>query len=263
MNISAIVKHYAVMLFILSTVILTFGTVLLPLPREVLPLLMVFIPTIVALIIVATTEGKQSMRSLLATLRHRVSLKWVVIALGTGLVLRLGMCLIALLFGWVSGLQVGALTPLLIMVFLFAGAEELGWRGYALPRLLKTYSPLSASLILGIPWAILHLALLLPGMMNEGVPALSQLFIMVALSVLTTWVYLGGGNSVLAATLLHGGQSAFVILIVNVGINPAQSAWLMAVVYAAVAVIVVMTNLPMWLSHHASQKTPLRVGQQA
>jgi membrane protease YdiL (CAAX protease family) len=263
MNISATVKHYAVMIFILSTVILTFGTILLPLPREILPLLMVFIPSIVALILVATTEGKQSLRSLLGTLRQRVSLKWVVAALGGALVLRLGVSLLALLLGWASGLQVGALTPLLIMFFIFAAGEELGWRGYALPRLLKTYSPLSASLILGIPWAFLLLALLLPGMMNEGVPAISQLFIMVALSVLTTWVYLGGGNSVLAATLLHGGQSAFAILIVNVGIDPAQSAWLMAVVYAAVAVMVVMTNLPMWLSHRPSQKTPLRAGQQA
>jgi uncharacterized protein len=167
------------------------------------------------------------------------------------------------LLGWASTLQLGMLSPLLIMLFLFAAGEELGWRAYALPRLLKTYSPLSASLILGIPWAILHLALLLPGMMNEGVPALSQLIILTALSVLTTWVYLRSGNSVLAATLLHGGQSAFAILIVNVGIDPVQSAWLMAVVYAAFAVMVVIANVPMWLSHRASQKTPLRVGQQA
>ncbi len=263
MNITAFVNRYPVTLFILSTVILTFGTVLLPLPREVLPLLMVFIPSIVALILVTTSEGKEGMRSLLATLQHRVSLRWMVAALGAALALRLGVSLLALLLGWASTLQLGMLSPLLIMLFLFATGEELGWRGYALPRLLKTYSPLSASLILGIPWSILHLALLLPGMMNEGVPALSQLIILTALSVLTTWVYLRSGNSVLAATLLHGGQSAFAVLILNVGIDPVQSAWLMAVVYVALAVIVVMTNLPMWLSHHTSRQTPLRVGQQA
>lgn len=263
MNITAYVNRYPVTLFILSTVILTFGTVLLPLPREVLPLLMVFIPSIVALILVTITEGKEGMRSLIATLRHRVSLRWVVAALGVAIALRIGVSLLALLLGWASTLQLGMLSPLLIMLFLFAAGEELGWRGYALPRLLKTYSPLSASLILGIPWSILHLALLLPGMMNEGVPALSQLIILTALSVLTTWIYLISGNSVLAATLLHGGQSAFAILILNTGIDPVQSAWLMAVVYAAFAVIVVIANVPMWLSHRVFQKTSLKVGQRA
>jgi membrane protease YdiL (CAAX protease family) len=257
MKITAFVKQHALLLFVLSTVVLTFATVLLPLPQEVLPLLMVFIPSVVALILVATTEGQPAVRSLLASLRKPVNLKWIAIALGAGLVLRLGVSLLALLVGQVSNVQIGAFSPLIIMVFVFAAGEELGWRGYALPRLLKNHSRLSACFILGIPWAFLHLALLLPGMMNEGVPALSQIFIMVALSVLTSWVYLGAGNSVLAATLLHGGQNAFAILIHNVGLDPALSAWLMAVVYIAIAVIVVLVNAPTWLSYRVPQEKVL------
>jgi uncharacterized protein len=263
MKASTVVDRYPVMTFIVITVIFTFATVLLPLPRELLPLLMVFIPTLVALNVVATAEGRQGMRSLLRTLRQPVSLRWVAIALGVALILRLGQSVLGLLLGSISTLQLGALSPLLVLVFLFAAGEELGWRGYALPRLLKTYSPLAASLILGVPWASLHLTLLLPGMMNEGVPPVPQVVILLALSVLTTWVYLGAGNSVLAATLLHGGQTAFATLIVNVGIDPTESAWLMAVVYAAVAFIAVIANLPMWLSHQTPKEQPLPAGQQA
>lgn len=43
--------------------------------------------------------------------------------------------------------------------------EELGWRGYALPRLLERYSPLVAGLALGAPWSAVHLALHLLGML--------------------------------------------------------------------------------------------------
>jgi hypothetical protein len=35
-------------------------------------------------------------------------------------------------------------------------AEELGWRGYALPRLEKAFPPLLSSMILGIIWAAWH-----------------------------------------------------------------------------------------------------------
>jgi len=41
---------------------------------------------------------------------------------------------------------------------LFAGGnEEPGWRGFALPQLLKRQSPLVASLFLGLMWAIWHI----------------------------------------------------------------------------------------------------------
>jgi membrane protease YdiL (CAAX protease family) len=47
--------------------------------------------------------------------------------------------------------------------------EELGWRGFALPHLLKKFDPLSAALILGIMWWAWHLPRDLPTLFS-GAP---------------------------------------------------------------------------------------------
>jgi membrane protease YdiL (CAAX protease family) len=125
------------------------------------------------------------------------------------------------------------------MVFLFAAGEEIGWRGFALPTLLAHgYHPLTATLILGVPWALLHLPLVLPGMLNAGTPMLAEFLIMMALSVLMTWIYLAGGNSLTAAVLLHGGQNMIAIL--NNGLDAAATGWLMAAVYGTAALLIIL-----------------------
>lgn len=50
--------------------------------------------------------------------------------------------------------------PVMAVIAIFTGAtgEELGWRGFALPRLQKRYSALVSSLILGFLWGIWHIS---------------------------------------------------------------------------------------------------------
>jgi membrane protease YdiL (CAAX protease family) len=171
--------------------------------------------------------------------RWAISLKWLVVSLGLALALRAGVSLLGLALVPDYDFQPGVFSPFLIMVFLFAAGEEIGWRGFALPALLANgYRPLIAALILGLPWALLHLPLTLPGMLSEGTPMAAQFLILLALSVLTAWAYLASGSSLMAAVLLHGGQNMTVIL--NNGLDPVASGWLMAAVYGAVAVIVIL-----------------------
>ena len=85
-----------------------------------------------------------------------------------------------------------------------ATGEELGWRGFALPRLQDRFSALTSSLLLGFWWGFWHV----PGwfIMND-IPSLvyigSFLLNLIAQSVFITWLVNNTGGSVLMATLFH------------------------------------------------------------
>jgi membrane protease YdiL (CAAX protease family) len=243
---TSLIKQYALAIFCVLTIALTFATTLLPLPGELVAVVMVFIPALLAISLSALLEGRGGVRSLLSKLAHwRISLKWVAMALVLALVIRLTMSLIALRLGLISTIQLRPGGPaqyviLAVVFFVFAIPEELGWRGYALPKLLERYSPLAAALIIGVLWGSLHLALLLPDMMNEGASPLATLLSVIGTSVLLTWLYVNSDGSIVLTTLFHAAQSFFII--VNGGLTGTQQAWLMAGVYLAAALIVVLAT---------------------
>jgi membrane protease YdiL (CAAX protease family) len=102
--------------------------------------------------------------------------------------------------------------------FLVAGplGEELGWRGYALPRLLATSNAWVASAVLGCLWAFWHTPLMLvPDW--RGTVTVNLFFTiyplsLVALTLIFTWTYLGTGGSLLIAMLLHASYNATLYL---------------------------------------------------
>ncbi len=99
---------------------------------------------------------------------------------------------------------------LVFMLFFGPLPEELGWRGYALDGLQKKYSALSASLILGVVWALWHLPLFfMKGTFQHDQLRIGTLafwtYILgpVVLSVLFTWIYNNTNRSTLSAILFH------------------------------------------------------------
>ncbi len=81
--------------------------------------------------------------------------------------------------------------------------EELGWRGFCLPLLLKTYNPVKASIILGLIQAAWHLPI---DITSSDIPALMVLFRIgwaIPITVIFTWVYLNSSANLLTALLLH------------------------------------------------------------
>ena len=157
-TLTLLIKQHALVSFCALTIALTFAATLLPVPGEAVPVVMVFIPAFLAIAITALSEGKAGLRSMLGKLAQwRISPKWVVTALALGLVMRLSMSLIALGLGLIPALQLRPWSPvqfgiLAVILFIFAIPEELGWRGYALPKLLEHRSPLAAGLIVGVLW---------------------------------------------------------------------------------------------------------------
>jgi membrane protease YdiL (CAAX protease family) len=255
---ASLVRRQAVILFAVLVVVLTFASYLLPLPEEgratLVPMVVSFMPLLVA--VALTALGGESVRALLRQLfAWRLGWKWLGITLGLTLVLRLGVSLLALLLGRYEAPYIGEISPLLLLTPVFAAFEEIGWRGYALPRLLPRMSPLAAALVLGIPWAGLHLVLFLPGMWSAGESPIPQVSVVLLLSVLTAWAYVRNGrHGVIASTLIHGGQNGLVFL--NGGVTPATLApWLMVVVYALVTAGVVVADARVMLGRRAVEST--------
>src|SRR6266511_3927232 len=247
-SIAACVKRQALAVFCALTIALSFAATQLPVPGEIVPVVMVFVPTLVALSLTAMTDGWEGVWAVASKLgQWRVRLKWIISALALGLVLRMTMSGIAIVLGLIPAIHLRPWTPMqlaifAVMLFIFAIPEELGWRGYALPKLLKAQSPLVARLIIGVVWGSLHLALHLPGMIYASVPPLPTFLEVIALSVAMTWLFIRSGDNILLTCLFHGAQSFFVI--VNEGIPLEQQAWLMASVYVAVALMIAIAAGP-------------------
>ena len=129
----------------------------------------------------------------------------------------------------------GAMLPALWVVYLFAAVEELGWRGFALPRLLASRSAVVASLILGSIHEVWHWPLiLLPHQFLSGVPILAHTVSVVAEAVVLTWVFRSTGGSVLMVTLFHG--SSNVAMVLYDAIDPRWMPWFRSITTLLVSV---------------------------
>jgi membrane protease YdiL (CAAX protease family) len=78
--------------------------------------------------------------------------------------------------------------------------EETGWRGFALPRLLTRFSPLTAALILGVIWGIWHTpAFFLSGLSQSGLNFGWFVSASTSLTVFMTWIYVNANRNYLVA----------------------------------------------------------------
>lgn len=98
-----------------------------------------------------------------------------------------------------------AIIPFAILVSTpFQAGEEIGWRGYALPRLAARMGFARAGLLLGLIWAFWHL----PQFYIPDADTYHQSFPiwaaqLVAISVAFAWLYVRTGGSLLLTMLLH------------------------------------------------------------
>jgi uncharacterized protein len=226
-----------------------------------------FGPMLSALIVTAATEGRVGIRRLLAgLLKWRVGLGWILFAILSPITL-FGVAAIVdyaangkwpdlALLGEVDYLPyLGIIGAFLLWLFTFGLGEELGWRGYALPRLQKGWSALSATLILGVVWAIWHLpaffykdtyiAMGLAG----GLPIL--MLSILAASIVFTWLYNSTRGSLLITILFHA-------LFDFLSVSRAGGEYVASIMSAGVmiwAVLIVILFKPVNLSHQ--QKEPV------
>ena len=208
-------------------------------------------PALAAVLISWATGGKRGVVGLFRRYRTgRSAYAWCLVGLYGPL---LSISAICLLEGGTGALDGLTRQPLVFIstysALIFGGlptgplGEELGWRGFALPRMQKMLGPLAASLLLGVLWAGWHLPLFfLPDWKGDADPVLvGTAFVawVIPFSVIMTWVYNSAGGNTLAATLLHAGENAAVSLIALHLLAAPGDLFLQAKVYGVIAVVLV------------------------
>lgn len=100
---------------------------------------------------------------------------------------------------------VGIILLFFLMNFIFGGlSEEPGWRGFALPRLQARFSPFTASLILGVIWAVWHAPARFGGIEAKSLEdTLIEWVLIVFVTLIFTWLFNRTKGSILVTALLH------------------------------------------------------------
>ncbi|HWC17544.1 MAG TPA: CPBP family intramembrane glutamic endopeptidase [Terriglobales bacterium] len=168
-----------------------------------------FAPALMALWFRWKEEGSTGIRELLSRmLKWQVARRWYAVAVTYMVVVKLTAALIHRLiagswprFGtepwYILAIAIVVSTPV-------QSGEELGWRGYALPRLAERMGFAWASVVVGVIWAAWHL----PIFFIRGADKYGQSFpvwaaAVTAVSVAIAYVYAKTGGSLLLTMLMH------------------------------------------------------------
>jgi membrane protease YdiL (CAAX protease family) len=212
-------------------------------------------PSIAALL-VAVAMGRGELRRLLAGFSlARVSARWALVAL----LLPLGMIAVAIAlsvgaFGAavpvISGGVIGILVVEFVRVLVVGGPleEELGWRGFALPRLQAQRSAFSASVVLGLIWGVWHIPLYFVAGTGQqetagsaGATFAITAFVVwtIGLSILFTWLFNETQGSLIVVMLFHAAVNLGAFIPAAVASTGAASflyalvTWIVALIVAA------------------------------
>jgi membrane protease YdiL (CAAX protease family) len=175
-------------------------------------------PAIAAVLVIAVTTGRAGLRDLASRMaRWRVGLRWWLVAVSPA-----GFLLLALAGMWLTGRGLPEAagfgrfsgTPMIGLVGVFLAitlvgslGEETGWRGYALPRLQRRFSPLAATLILAPLWFAWHLPQFFVIQTYREFGPGDYIGMFLGLSsgaVVLTWLYNRSGGSILLVIVWHG-----------------------------------------------------------
>ena len=180
---------------------------------RLLGILGAFAPSLVGLVLTLALDGWSGVRALLVRLApSRGGAGWCLAALALPPALvALSLAIDAALHGRPMPLaQLGRIdllvAPFVSMLVIGGLSEEVGWRGFALPRLRRRHRLLASSLIVGAFWGLWHLpAYTLPGL-GSALP-LGQ-FVVFALTTLVvaalfTWLAENSRNNLAVAILFH------------------------------------------------------------
>lgn len=168
----------------------------------------VWAPTVIALALIWVSHGARGVRAEVGErLKYRRgSTPWLALAALTPAVATASAVAAARFAG-----DGAAFTPSQAILFaiglqIITGAvgEEVGWRGFLLPRLRKHYGPVTAAWVMGSLWSLWHLpAWFTPWLPHPTFPMVPTLVCTAGFGVFMAFVFYRAGESVLATILAH------------------------------------------------------------
>lgn len=190
-------------------------------------------PSLASILFTGIVDGKDGFRRFIQRLTRKANMKWYVLTLFGGPVIVAAVYLFLSLFS--PNYRFGFLSSDNRISFIIAGLmtglaagffEEIGWTGFAIPRLLKKNSVLKTGFVVGIVWAIWHI---LPGIwfgyasgtIKNTVSLISYVadpfFFLVVYRILMVWVY-KQTESLAVAMVMHGSLTAGARILTPLGI---------------------------------------------
>lgn len=164
-------------------------------------------PNLAAILVVWRIKGRNGVSALLSGWKKwKVSIVWYLFG-----ILPIGVAFSAaginsLINGKTVPVQTGVNWAIFFSMLIFhsiqgAIGEELGWRGYALPKLAERFGSLVSALLLGVliaGWhSILHL------LSPSGIPEWQFWWVIICYSIIVAWMYNQTSHSLLIVSLFH------------------------------------------------------------
>ena len=217
-----------------------------------------FGPMVAAFIMSALLSGRAGVADLVRRMfRWRVHARWYAAALSPLAFFAIAATVMAVSGqGWPDLGELGEFSSLpivvapvmwLLMLLVNAYPEETGWRGFAVPQLLKTRSLLKTALVVGALWALWHVPsmFVIENYRQLGLAFLPAFFLgIVSGSIFLAWLYRASGGSVFIVAVWHATYNLFagtaaahgtVAAIVSTGVM-------------ASAVLIVIVELRHWMN---------------
>ena len=212
-------------------------------PLALIGLIGAYGPSIAAIIVEQICNGKAGVRTLLKKLLiGKVSVVWYLFLLLPIIIYAMAL-LLSVFFGFEAATfdfkeAATMALPYIALALPFGPmGEELGWRGYMLPKLLEKYNLVISSLIIGVAWTVWHLASFsFPG---AAIPSIFEvnaktlfwyLLTITSSSFLFSYLWVQSRGSVLLAILLHATFNASTNIVLaafpEVAENVSQREWI-------------------------------------
>jgi len=213
---------------------------------KVLPIVVLspFGPTVSASLLTYRSEGREGLRKIWKSLTNwRISQRCLAVVLLMQPMFFTVIRLISHFQGVTQPTPEWYTQPIIILEFMFLGllhgglSEEIGWRGYALPRLQLRFNAFESSLILGLLEGLWHAPLTIFSWdPRSGMTIVALILWQTIATFWRTWIFNNTNGSIFALVLFHAVQNTASVI---VPMNVLEASWIPDLIYVPLILLVV------------------------